>query len=86
MKGVMRFNKKGKLSPRYIIPYKIFKRIEKVSYDLESPAELVEVHPVFHISLLKKWVGDQVSVLPLESVVLKNSLSYEYVPFEIIDF
>ena len=35
MKGVMRFGKKGKLSPRYVGPYKIFKMVGKVAYELE---------------------------------------------------
>ena len=58
MKRVMIFGKKGKLSPRYVGPYKIMKRVGKVAYELELPAELAAVHPVFHILLLKKCVGD----------------------------
>jgi len=81
----MRFGKKRKLSPRYVGPYRILNRIGKVAYEIELPAELVAVHPVFHISLLKKCVGDPASVLPLESVVVKDSLSYEDVPVEILD-
>ena len=54
MKGVIRFGKKGKPSPRYVDPYKILKRVVKVAYELESPPGLAAVHPVFHISLLKK--------------------------------
>ena len=46
MKGVMRFGKKGKLSPRNVGPYKILKRVGKVAYELELPAELAAVHPV----------------------------------------
>ncbi|WMV08611.1 hypothetical protein MTR67_001996 [Solanum verrucosum] len=84
MKGVMRFGKKEKLSPS-IGPYKILKMIGKVAYELELPTELGVVHPVFHISLLKKCVGDPVSVVPLESVAVKDSLSYEDVPVEILD-
>ena len=43
------------------------------------------MHPIIHISLLKKCVGDPASIVPLESVVVKDSLSYEDVPFEILD-
>ncbi|WMV32550.1 hypothetical protein MTR67_025935 [Solanum verrucosum] len=66
-------------------PYQILKRIGKVAYELELPADLAAVHPVFHISLLKKCVGDPTSVVPLESVAIKDSLSYEDVPVEILD-
>ena len=62
MKRVMRFRKKGKLSPRYVGPYKIMKRIGKVAYELELLAKLAAVHPVFHISLLKKFLGDPASI------------------------
>ncbi|WMV29991.1 hypothetical protein MTR67_023376 [Solanum verrucosum] len=85
MKGVMRFGKKRKLSLRYIGPYRILKRIVKVAYELELPADLVAVHQVFHISLLKKCVGDLAPVVPLEIVAVKDSLSYEDVPVEILD-
>ena len=67
MRGVMRFVKKGNLSPRYVGPYKIMKRVGKVAYELELPAKFAAVHPVFHISLLKKCVGDPASIVPLES-------------------
>ena len=53
MKGVMRFGKKGKLSPGYVRPYKILKKVDKVAYELELRLELVALHPVFYISLLK---------------------------------
>ncbi|WMV24554.1 hypothetical protein MTR67_017939 [Solanum verrucosum] len=46
-KGVMRFGKKGKLSPRYIGPHRISKRIGNVAYELELPQELAAVHLVF---------------------------------------
>ena len=47
MKGVIRFGKKGKPSPRYVDPYKILERIGKVSYELELPAKLAAMCPVF---------------------------------------
>ena len=80
----MRFGKKGKLSPRYVGPYRILKRIGKVAYELELSTELAAVHPVFHISLLKKCVGDPTSIVPLESVA-EDSLTYEKVLVEILD-
>ena len=49
MKGVMRFGKKGKLSPRYIGPFEIVERIGEVAYQLALPPGLSGVRPVFHI-------------------------------------
>ncbi|WMV09616.1 hypothetical protein MTR67_003001 [Solanum verrucosum] len=80
----MRFGKKGKPSPRYVGPYRIMKRVGNVAYELELPTKLATVHLVFQISLLKKCVGDPASIVPLESVVVKDSLTYEEVPVEII--
>ena len=56
-----------------------------MAYELELPAELAAVHPVFHISLLKKCMGDPTSIVPLESVVVKDSLTYKEEPVEILD-
>ena len=85
MKGVMRFGMIGKLSPRYVGPYNIFKRIGKVAYELELPADLAAVHPVFYIALLKKCVCHPASIVSLESLAVKDSLSYEDVLVEILD-
>ncbi|WMV14360.1 hypothetical protein MTR67_007745 [Solanum verrucosum] len=85
MKGVMRFGKKGKLSPRYIGPYRIAKRIDNVAYELELPQELAAGHPVFHISMLKKCIGDPSLILPTESVRIKDTLSYEEIHVQILD-
>ena len=54
-------------------------------YELEFPAEFAALHPVFHISLLEKCMGDPASVVPLECVAVKDSISYEDVPVEILD-
>ncbi|WMV59294.1 hypothetical protein MTR67_052679 [Solanum verrucosum] len=85
MKGVMRFGKKGKLSPRYIGPYRIAKRIGNVAYELELPQKLEAVHPVFHIFMLKKCIGDPSLILSTESIKIKDNLSYEEVPVLILD-
>ncbi|WMV19382.1 hypothetical protein MTR67_012767 [Solanum verrucosum] len=85
MKGVMRFGKKGKLIPRYIGSYQISKRIGNVAYELELLQELVAVHPVFHISMLKKCMGDPSLIIATEDIGIKDSLSYEEIRFHILD-
>ncbi|KAL5578475.1 hypothetical protein UlMin_020174 [Ulmus minor] len=68
MKGVMRFGKKGKLSPRYIGPFEILERIGKVAYKLALPSELYTVHNVFHVSMLRKYISDPSHVLESEPI------------------
>ncbi|WMV42180.1 hypothetical protein MTR67_035565 [Solanum verrucosum] len=80
-----RFGKTGKLSPRYVGPYQILKRVGKVAYELNLPNELAPVHPVFHVSMLKKCIGDPISILLLEGLGVDKNLSYEEVPIEILD-
>ncbi|WMV18827.1 hypothetical protein MTR67_012212 [Solanum verrucosum] len=85
MKGVMRFGKKGKLSPRYVGPNQILKHIGKVAYELDLPNGLAPVHPVFHVSMLKKCIGDPLSIISLEILEVDESLSYEEILVDILD-
>ena len=68
MKGVMRFGKKGMLSPRYVCSHEILHRVCKVAYELRLPGKLALVHPVFHVSMIKKWISDSVSILTIEGL------------------
>jgi hypothetical protein len=54
MRGTHRFKVKGKLAPRYVIPFKIVDRKGEVIYQLELLPQLSDVHDVFHVSRLKK--------------------------------
>ena len=85
MKGVVRFGKKGKLSPRYVVPFEILQMVGKVSYELKLPSELSSVHPVFHVSMFKKYIGDPKYILPIKDLGVQDNLSYEEVPVKILD-
>ena len=80
MKEVVKISKKGKLSPCYVGLYKISQRVGKVAYELKLPSELASVHSVFHVSMLKKCIGDLESILPIEDHCVNDNLSYEEVP------
>ncbi|KAL5544363.1 hypothetical protein UlMin_008147 [Ulmus minor] len=85
MKGVMRFGKKGKLSPRYIGPFEILERIGKVAYRLVLPPELSSVHNIFHVSMLRKYVSDPSHMLENESIQVHEDLTYKEQPVQILD-
>ncbi|XP_070054554.1 uncharacterized protein [Nicotiana tomentosiformis] len=84
MKGVMRFKNKVKLCPRYIGPFKILERVGEVAYKLALPPSLLAVHPVFHVSMLRKYFGDPSHVLDFSSVQLDKDLTYEEEPLAIL--
>ncbi|XP_021762502.1 uncharacterized protein LOC110727243 [Chenopodium quinoa] len=85
-KGVMRFGKKGKLSAKYVDPYEIFERVDKVAYKLALPMEFEKMHDVFHVSQLKKYVPDSKHVLQPKSIQLDETLTYEERPMKILDY
>ncbi|GJS23146.1 reverse transcriptase domain-containing protein [Tanacetum coccineum] len=84
-KGVIRYGKRGKLSPRYIGPFKIIERIGPMAYKLELPDKLRGIHNTFHVSNLKKCMADENLVIPLEEIQLDDKLHFIEEPVEIID-
>ena len=85
MKGVMRFGKKGKLAPRYIGPFEIKSRIGEVAYRLVLPPELSRIHPIFHMSMLRKYISDPSYVLQPQTVEISEDLTYKEYPVTIVD-
>ena len=83
--GVMRFGKRGKLSPRYIGPFEVLKRVGDVAYELALPPGLSGVNPVFHVFMLKKYHGDGKYIIRWDSILLDDNLSYEEEPIAILD-
>ncbi|KAD3336392.1 hypothetical protein E3N88_31911 [Mikania micrantha] len=84
-KGVVRFGKKGKLAPRYVGPFKILERIEKVAYKLELPPEFSNVHLTFHVSNLRKCLADQDLQVPLDDIHINDTMHFVEKPVEIMD-
>ncbi|XP_070017208.1 uncharacterized protein [Nicotiana sylvestris] len=77
MKGVMRFGKKGKLNPQFIGPFELLRRIRDVAYKLALPHSLSSVHPVFHVSMLQRYIGIPSHVLDFITVQLDGDLTYD---------
>ncbi|GJV59724.1 hypothetical protein Tco_1465824 [Tanacetum coccineum] len=84
-KGVMRFGKKGKLAPRYVGPFEILERIGPVAYRLRLPEELIGVHDTFHVSNLKKCLGNANLHVPLNEIKIDKTLRFVEEPVEIMD-
>ncbi|GJU98626.1 hypothetical protein Tco_1327897 [Tanacetum coccineum] len=75
-KGVIRFGKRGKLSPRYVRPFKIIDRIGPVAHKLELPDELHGIHNTFHVSNLKRYLADENLIILLEEIQLDEKLFF----------
>ena len=82
---MIRFQKRGKLNPRYIGSFRIIERIGPVAYRLELPLEMSRIHNVFHVSILRKYVSDPSHVLEAPSIEFNEDLSFEVQPVGIVD-
>ncbi|KAL0534190.1 hypothetical protein IC582_028475 [Cucumis melo] len=84
MRGVVRFERRGKLSPRFVGPFEILERIGPVAYRLALPPSLSTVHDVFHVSMLRKYVPDPSHVVDYEPLEIDENLSYTEQPVEVL--
>ncbi|KAI0498751.1 hypothetical protein KFK09_019643 [Dendrobium nobile] len=80
MKGVSRFGRVSKLSPRYVGPFEILERIGKSTYRLLLSDQMSDVHNVFHVSILRKWISDSEKKLSADEVEIQENLRYEEEP------
>ena len=81
---ILRFGKKGKLSPRFIRPYEVLERIGPVAYRLALPLELAKLHDVFHVSMLWRYRSGESHILPVQEIQVHEDLSYDEEPKAIL--
>ena len=86
IRGTRKFQVQGKLAPRYIGPYRVVKRVGTVSYRIQLPEEMSDIHPVFHVSQLRKCLRvPEMEIVPVETIDLQKDLRYQKVPVKILE-
>nr|GFA43630.1 putative reverse transcriptase domain-containing protein [Tanacetum cinerariifolium] len=83
--GVVHFDKRSKLLPRYIGPFELVERVGPIAYRLRLLQELVGIHDTFHMLNLKKCLADVNLHVPLEEVKIDNKLYFVEEPMKIMD-
>ncbi|GJX17732.1 putative reverse transcriptase domain-containing protein, partial [Tanacetum coccineum] len=84
-KGVIRFDKRGKLNPCYIGPFKILAKVGTLAYRLELPEQLSRVQSTFYVSNLKKCFLDEPLAIPLDEIQIDDKLNFIEEQVEIMD-
>jgi hypothetical protein len=85
MRGIRRFNVRGKVAPRYIGPFKVLEWKGEVAYCLKLPSHLSGVHDVFHVSQLKKCLRVPEEQAPLEGLDVQEDLTYTEHPVKVLE-
>nr|KYP44781.1 Retrotransposable element Tf2 [Cajanus cajan] len=83
--GVGRALKARKLTLWFVGPYQIIQRVGPVAYQLAFPPSLSNLHDVFHVSQLRKYVHDPGHVVELDDVQVKENLMFEKLPVAVVD-
>ena len=84
-RGVVRFGKHGKLSPRFIGPFEVLERMGTVAYRLTLSPSMSGVHEVFHVSMLRKYTPDPTHVVDWGQVKVDTDGTFEEGPVCIVD-
>ncbi|GJV43525.1 reverse transcriptase domain-containing protein [Tanacetum coccineum] len=84
-KGMVRFGKKGNLTPRFVGPFEIIKKVGLVAYRLDLPEELNGVHDTFYVSNLKKCLADPTLKVPSDEIRVDAMLNFVEEPVEILE-
>ncbi|KAA3483210.1 receptor-like protein kinase [Gossypium australe] len=81
---VLRFSRKGKVSPCFIQPYEVTERIGPVAYRLTVPPGLEKIYDVFHVSMLRQYRSDPSHIIVPIEVEIQPDLTYGEEPIKIL--
>lgn len=70
--------KSRKLTPKYLGPYQILKKVGPVAYHIALPLSLSNLHPVFHVSQLRRYNPDPSHILAVDEVQVKDNLTIKH--------
>ena len=84
-RGMVKFGKRGKLSPRFIRPFEILERVGIVTYWLALPPSMSGVHEAFHVSMLRRYTPDPVHVVDWGEIEVDTDETFEEGPVCIMD-
>ena len=84
-RGVVRFDKRGKLAPRCIGPFEVLERVDTVAYRLALPPSLSGVHEVFHVSMLRKYTPDPGHVVDWGEITVDTNGTFKDGPVRILN-
>jgi hypothetical protein len=85
MRGVKRFQMKGKLAPHFVGPYPVISRVGPAAYRLELPESMSDIHNVFHVSQLRKCLQVPENHIEAEAIQIQKDLQYREKPVKILD-
>ena len=84
-RGVVRFSKRRKLSPRFIGPFETLERVGTVAYQLALPPSMSDVHEVFNVSIPRKYTPDPTHVVDWGQIEVDTDGTFEEGPLCILD-
>ena len=84
-RGVVKFGKRGKLSPRFIGPFEILERVGTIAYRLDLPPSMSGAHGVCHVSMLRRYTPDPAHVVDWGEIEVDTDGTFEEGPVYIMD-
>jgi hypothetical protein len=85
MRGLCHFKGRGKLTPMFVGPVKITEKKGEIAYRLELPPQLSDVHNVYHVSQLKKYLCVPEEQILMEDLSASEDLSYQEYPIKLLE-